>query len=169
MNYILGCSFLILIIFIIFKLLNGESFSENSTLKYAGIALIVTVLLSLFLNNSSSTPNLINYDKLRVNTSYELIRNTGVGNEFEFTSVVNGQFLRQNNIVTNTNQMNCYAKIVETDSYLYPDIGDHQTTIYISNTNQCFMRIVVWEYGGISNAGTYAEFNVRFTFYGYSN
>ena len=144
-------------------------FSNNSNLRYAGIAASAILLLSYVLNNTNNNSTLSKYEKLRVTTSYELIRNTGVGNEFEFTSVVNGQFLRQSNIVTNTNQMNCYAKIVERDSYLYPDIGDNQTTIYISNTNQCFMRIVVREYGGISNAGTYAEFNVRFTFSGYSD
>jgi hypothetical protein len=168
MNDILGYSFLIIIVWIIYKLINGESFSEKPTLKYAGLAAVAILVFSFILNNSNSVPNLTRYEKLRVNTSYELIRNTGVGNEFEFTSVVNGQFLRQSNIVTNTNQMSCYAKIVERDSYLYPDIGDNETTIYISDTNKCFMRVVVWEYGGISNAGTYAEFNVTFTFSGYA-
>lgn len=116
--------------------------------------------------SSKGKSQLSGFSKYKVSITTTMLENTGVGNEFEFTYQVNGNFVSNNSVITASSSLQCWAKVVERDSYKYPDVGMNSTTINSSQTNIGQVLVTVKENGGVDNAGTYAIFRVTFKFKG---
>jgi len=140
--------------------------------EHVGWTILIGVLILVFLVDSCSDKDdgysLNGYSHYRVAISVRMTENTGVGNEFEWQFRVNGEIVNAGDIIPAQTPLSCYAKVVENDSYRYPDIGMNTVTIKPSQTNKATLYVYVDEYGGISNQGSYARFTVIFTFSGYN-
>lgn len=115
--------------------------------------------------NEKSNP-LEGYDNYRVSISSEMTSYNGVGQEFEFQYQVNGEIVQSGDIVDAKSTLQCFAKVIERDSYLYPDVATKSISIDPSKTNTTTFYITVYENGGIDNNGASATFKVTFTFTG---
>ena len=148
---------------------NSEA-NESIVGPVIGLIICICVLISCFssINNEEETVSLSGYSYYRVSIDRKLVEYAGVGREFEYTEYVNDYYIKKSNIIPESSTLTCYAKVVESDSYRYPDVGDGSSTIYTSQTNKCSVLVTVNEYGGQSNAGSYAVFLITFTFTGYS-
>ena len=130
-------------------------------------AAVIYLIVETAIDHSYKESPLLGYSQYRVYVSYKCDRNTGVGNDFEWTFWVNDKFITNGSIIDAGTDLYCYAKVVERDSYRYPDVGDNSGTVCPSKTNKTSFKVRVDEYGGIDNAGSYAIFTVTFTFNGY--
>lgn len=142
----------------------------------ATIIVVVIILILLFSGPSKSDLNpLSGYSKYRVNISVEIEEYDRLGRELEYYFEVNGYRVRSGDIINSSDRLICYAKVIERDSYTYPDIGYNSVTLYTNSNNdhsvfasrnKAWVYVRVYEYGGISNAGASALFKVTFTFTG---
>ena len=148
---------------------NSEA-NESIVGPVIGMIVCICVLISCFssINNDEETVGLSGYSYYRVSIDRKLVEYAGVGREFEYTEYVNDYYIQKSNIIPASSTLTCYAKVVEKDSYRYPDIGYNSVTIHTSQTNKCHVFVTVYEYGGQSNQGAYATFSITFTFTGYS-
>jgi hypothetical protein len=150
---------------------NSEN-NESITAPVIGLIVCICILISCFSSinseNEDSNTNLSQYSAYRVTIDRKLVEYAGVGREFQYTEYVNDQYITPSTIIPASSTLTCYAKVVEKDSYRYPDIGDGSVTINTFQTNKCHVFVRVNEYGGQSNKGAYAIFSITFTFTGYS-
>lgn len=116
--------------------------------------------------NEKSNP-LDGYDTYRVSINTEMTSYNGVGRDFEFQYQVNGKIVNSGDVVDAKSTLNCFAKVIERDSYLYPDVATKTVSINPSTTNTTTFYITVYENGGTSNKGASATFKVTFTFTGH--
>lgn len=135
------------------------------------ISISIFVVTSIISYNTITPKDecLAEFSSYKVSVEFDLVEYNGVGREFEYYAFVNGQNIAKSKIVhsNGTSQIECFAKVVENDSYKYPDVGYNSETINAWDTNVCYIYIIVYEYGGQDNYGSSAEFRVKFKFEGY--
>lgn len=144
-----------------------ENCGDKTPIIYAVIICLLTSIFALFTSEEKER-SLAEYNSYRVKVNFVLEEYHGVGREFEYYATVNGQDLSKSGIVKSngTAIITCFAKIVERDSYYYPDVAYSTKEFNAWNSNICHIYLNISEYGGQSNAGSYAFFRVTFTFEG---
>ena len=134
--------------------------------------LIGFLLLCLIIEGCVSSNNdketLIGYSKYRIKISVKMDTYAGVGTNFEWQFRVNNIIVENGDTIDAQTPLSCFAKVVEEDSYRYPDVGMNTVTIDPKETNEAMVIVRVDEYGGVDNYGAFAVFIVYFTFTGYN-
>lgn len=138
---------------------------EEHPLAVIVIGIIIIVLLFNSCSDDNSS-NLSGYSRYKVSVNVEIEKYDRLGREIDYYFTVNGYSISSGDIIPASGQLECHARIVERDSYYYPDVGMNSVTIDTSSRNKAIVFVTVYEYGGISNEGASATFRVIFTFTG---
>ena len=130
--------------------------------KIITILLITLTLLSILTLNVSA--NEIEY---QINLSYEVERNTGIGEEFRVIYYVNGEEIEDGDILflNKEDEINISADVTEIDDY--PDEGKASGSVYLNEDDSTTTEVIyaeLTEYMGRKNKGAEATINVIFEF-----
>ena len=130
--------------------------------KIITISLIAFTLLSVFSINVSADE--IEY---KVNLSYEVERNTGIGDEFEIVYYINDKEVEDGDILflNKEDKIRISADVSEMDDY--PDEGQASGSVYLNEDDSTTREVIyaeLTEYMGRRNKDAEATVDVIFEF-----
>lgn len=140
-----------------------EKIKEHYVICIIVVIFIVSMIFTL--GNRCSKSGLKKYSYYEVGVSLKEIVNTGVGNDFRFRLKINGRYLDyEEPYIESVEYLNCDFELIEDDDY--DDTAYHSFSFNAYDTSSFTFIILIKEYGGYSNAGTYAKCSITITLTG---